>query len=333
MAISAVDADEDEALDIEGEPSAEDLAALYAMVTPSAHDDMKPEAKKARPVATAAPAPAPVTGSAAPAAAPNVWKRLFLAGAGIVAVVAILVGANAVVNGTPAASPAASQAAVDPNQPPAVDEAKVAGLMERIAADPKDIEALLDLGNEYYNGMQFDTAATFFDRVLGVDPKHIQGLLARGAVYFNLNDLANAESTWKKVVAIDPENVEAHYDLGFLYLNQPTPDWDGVKAEWTRVVELDPESDLAKTVQAHLDSLVMAVHDAGRIARARGIPPRPPRRPPPRRHRRRRAPSRDRPRQHPRHRPRLRRRCRVVRVPVLPAAGPGLHELHGRRDR
>ena len=40
------------------EPSVEDLAALYAMVTPSAHDDMKPQSRPARPAATPVPAPA-----------------------------------------------------------------------------------------------------------------------------------------------------------------------------------------------------------------------------------------------------------------------------------
>ena len=258
-------ADEADELDIEGEPSVEDLAALYAMVTPSAHDDMKPQSRPARPAATPVPAPARAAAMApalqvAPAPAEStIWKKLFLGGLTAVLAVGLFVGINFVVNGSAVkADPNASQVAQAPASAPVVDEAKVAGLMAKIQANPEDIESLLALGNEFYNGGQFDVAATWFDKVTAIDPKNVQALLARGAVFFNLNDLANAESTWKKVVVIDPKNTEVHYDLGFLYLNQPTPNWTGVQAEWNKVIELDPGSDLAKTVQSHLDSLVMA---------------------------------------------------------------------------
>ena len=258
-------ADEADELDIEGEPSVEDLAALYAMVTPSAHDDMKPQSRPARPAATPVPAPARAAAMApalqvAPAPAEStIWKKLFLGGLTAVLAVGLFVGINFVVNGSAVkADPNASQVAQAPASAPVVDEAKVAGLMAKIQANPEDVESLLALGNEFYNGGQFDVAATWFDKVTAIDPKNVQALLARGAVSFNLNDLANAESTWKKVVVIDPKNTEVHYDLGFLYLNQPTPNWTGVQAEWNKVIELDPGSDLAKTVQSHLDSLVMA---------------------------------------------------------------------------
>ncbi|MCJ7710024.1 MAG: tetratricopeptide repeat protein, partial [Chloroflexi bacterium] len=60
------------------------------------------------------------------------------------------------------------------------------------------------------------------------------------------------------VVVIDPKNAEAHYDLGFLYLNQVPPDWAAVQREWNTVIELDPTSPLAQTVQSHLDSLAQS---------------------------------------------------------------------------
>ena len=75
---------------------------------------------------------------------------------------------------------------------------------------------------------------------------------------FNLGDLAAAETTWKQVVGLDPKNVEAHYDLGFLYLNQTPADMARVQSEWTQVVELGPGTQLAQTVQSHLDSFAAA---------------------------------------------------------------------------
>ena len=249
--VISAEADERE---IEGEPSVEDLAALYAMVTPSAHDDMKPDAKLPKPApAPAAPRPAI---SETSSAGPNIWKRITLGGIAIIAIFAVGFGANAIVNGSPSTgTPAATQVAQASSGAPVVDEAKVADLMARFQADPKDTATLLALADEFYAGGVFETSATWLDKLLVIEPENIQGLLARGAVYFNLNDLANAEATWKKVAVLEPDNVEVHYDLGFLYLNRPEPDWAGVKAEWGRVVELDPGSKLAQTVQAHLDQL------------------------------------------------------------------------------
>ena len=249
--------------EIEGDPSAEDLAALYAMVTPSAHEDMKPKGKAATPIAQPAPAPRQTKSSARaaaaatpPASAPaNVWKGLFLGVVGIGLVGGLLFGINALVNNLPGGTPAASQVAQASSGAPAVDEAKVADLMSAYQADPTDQETLLALADEFYAGGLYDQAATWLDKLLAISPEHIQGLLARGAVYFNLNDIANAEAAWNKVATLEPDNVEVHYDLGFLYLNQAVPDWAGVQAEWTKVIELDPSSSLAQTVRSHLDSL------------------------------------------------------------------------------
>jgi cytochrome c-type biogenesis protein CcmH/NrfG len=266
-------------MDVDGETDVEALAALYASVTPSAHEDMAPakgtrptkqerrEARRQMSVAAAAP-----SGSASKAE-PNIWKRIVLGGAAVLAIAAVALGANAIVNPTPSSGgPAASQVAEATSGAPAIDEAKVADLMAKLQANPKDVVTLMALADEFYAGGQFETSATWLDKVLAIEPENVQGLLARGAVFFNLNDMANAEKTWKQAAAIDPKNVEAHYDLGFLYLNSATPDWAGVQAEWNKVIELDPGSDLAKTVQAHLDQLAASSMIPGASAGASSAP-------------------------------------------------------------
>jgi len=263
---------------VPGEPDVDDLALLYASVTPSAHPDMLPDAKPktappkaAAPRAATPPVAAPIrhrktarhAAAAAPVAAPpaaNPWKRLVLAGVAVVAIVGVGFGGMQVVGAIGGGSPtpaAVAQAPQASQGPPAVDAAKVGALMEKLAADPKDTVTLLALADEYYAGQQFEQAGDFLDKLLAIEPENVQALLARGAVSFNLARLDEAETTWTKVVEIDPKNVEAHYDLGFLYLNSATPDWAGVQREWNMVIELDPTSNLAKTVQSHLDSLVM----------------------------------------------------------------------------
>jgi cytochrome c-type biogenesis protein CcmH/NrfG len=270
--VAATEADADASADVD----TDDLDALYASVTPSAHRDMLPGAAKVQPAKPVA-ATAAATGSrrrvhktqtraAAPVAPPassGPWKSIAIAVTGVLAIVLVVgvvipfVGnlGGSTANG---ANPSANTAAQASPTAPAVDLAKIAALMATLQAKPNDPATLLALGDEYYAGQQFDQAATFYDKLLAVDAKNIKGLLARGAVYFNANDLTNAAKLWNQVVAIEPNNQEVHYDLGFLAMNQASPDWASVQAEWTKVVKIDATTSLAKLVQQHLDSLVQA---------------------------------------------------------------------------
>ena len=89
-------------------------------------------------------------------------------------------------------------------------------------------------------------------------PDNTRALLALGASRFNLNDLDEAERLWLKVTVLEPDGTEACYDLGFLALNQEVPDYAGVERYWRKVIALDPGSQLATTVQGHLDDLAAA---------------------------------------------------------------------------
>jgi cytochrome c-type biogenesis protein CcmH/NrfG len=189
--------------------------------------------------------------------------RLGLVAAGLVGVAVLVIavynfgGGSSVpgMNGTPAPEASAVAGA-------GVDQAQVGALMEKLQANPNDTTTLLDLANLYYQGQDFATAGTFFDKVITIDPKNIDALLGRGATAYNVGDRTIAEKDWNAVLAIDPKNVDAHYYLGFMYLDSATPDMAKVKAEWQKVIDIDPTSDVAKTVKQHLDSLASAAPGA-----------------------------------------------------------------------
>lgn len=184
------------------------------------------------------------------------WQSRKLAVAVAVAVVAVVsYGVYAMgnkpsvpgISGKPSNAPSASATAVD--------STKVAALMKAISANPKDVTSLQSLGDLYFQAGDYKTAAGWEQKILDVSPKNITALLALGASQFNLGDTVAAEKNWQQVVTINPRQVEAHYDLGFLYLSKEPPDMAKVRAEWNKVVEIDPNSDVAKSVKQHLQSL------------------------------------------------------------------------------
>ncbi len=250
-----------------------DFQALYASVTPSAHPDMLVGAVKVKPAPAAVPvavagtrknvrkgqyrmAPAP---AAAPPASAGPWKWAAILASGVLMLVIVFAFVVPFVfnlgSGTTSGTANTAQASASATT---VDMQQVAQLMTRLQANPGDIATLQALGDAYYKGGDYTQAGQFYDKLLAIDPKNVTGLLARGACYWNTIDLPNAEKAWKLVVSIDPKNQEAHYDLGFLYMNQPSPNWTGVQAQWNQVIAIDSTTALAQTVQQHLTSLVAA---------------------------------------------------------------------------
>jgi cytochrome c-type biogenesis protein CcmH/NrfG len=235
--------------------SDDEIDALLAEVDPTARREVVgTAADRAASMAAAprTPRPSRLLGLFASPA----FRNLAIVGATIAAIgIVAVVGFNA--GGTSASSigagvtPAPSAAA----SAPVLDQAAVAALMGKIQANPKDADSLMALGDEYYKTGDFATAGDWFAKVTAIEPTNVRGFLALGATAFNQGDAATAETAWKQAVTIDEKNVEAHYDLGFLYLNRQPADMVGVQREWTRVVELAPDSDIAKTVKAHLDAL------------------------------------------------------------------------------
>lgn len=181
-------------------------------------------------------------------------RRLAIIAIGIVGVVAIAIAGFNMGGGTrlPGVTGTPDPAAI---ASPAIDTARVAELMQRISADPRDVESLQSLADIYYIANDFETAGGFLETILTVDPEDLTARLALGAALFNLGKPDEAEAHWRQVLTVDPDNLEALYDLGFMYLSRTPADVESARREWTRVIEIAPDSDVAKSIEQHLASL------------------------------------------------------------------------------
>lgn len=125
--------------------------------------------------------------------------------------------------GQPSKEPAATPPATMGQETPSASEsaARIAELEQAVAAAPTDVDARLELG----------------------------------VLYFNLADVEGAKKQWLAVTELAPENITAWYNLGFAYLSSTPADMEAAQAAWQRVIDLDPDSDLASTVSMHLSGL------------------------------------------------------------------------------
>lgn len=204
-------------------------------------------------------APATLIASAAPAAAKPRRAKIFGAiGAVLVVGVGFLVFQMDKTSDVPGitGAPTGQQTSAQSGDVTAVpvDQAKVAALTTKSSANPKDTTSLLALGDIYFAAADYKNASAFEQRVLVVDPKNKVALLAVGAAQFNLGNSAEAKKQWLIAAGLYPKSAEVHYDLGFLYFSQTPPDQANMTAEWNKVIAIDPNSAIAKTVATHLKS-------------------------------------------------------------------------------
>ncbi len=95
------------------------------------------------------------------------------------------------------------------------------------------------------------------------NPDDIDAQLELGVLYFNQGQVTLAAEHWEAATELDPENITAWYNLGFARLSQDPADMQGAQQAWQKVVDIDPDSELAQTVVMHLDNVGGAGQESG----------------------------------------------------------------------
>jgi cytochrome c-type biogenesis protein CcmH/NrfG len=218
---------------------------IYSLLT-GPESQLAPPVRAAAPAAVVAPAPAPAGSST---------NRVLIGIIAVLATVGVVFGVYWMGRPTvpDVTSAASASSAAAPSAAPTVDQAQLAALTAKVKADPKDVASLQKITDLYFTANDWTNAKAAAQKVLAVDPKNEQGLISLGAASYNGGDNASAEQAWKAGIKAHPNNAEMHYDLGFLYMT--TGRNAQMKTEWAKVVEIDPKSDLAKTVQSQVGSV------------------------------------------------------------------------------
>jgi len=224
----------------------------------------KPEPAPAETPAAAGPEPLSTTpsrlSSSPPSSLPSSlpWRSLAIGAiGGLVVLVVVLVTwfglFGSVGDGNEVTPPTADENGLIP-----LDTARVAELMKSAQADPTNPETLFELGETFFQAGEWQSSLDWFTKLIEVEPTNVHALTDIGTSQYNLGSTEDAKATWLKVNEIAPDDPQIHYNLGFLYANAEPQDLEAAKSEWSLVLKLAPGSDLAQTVQVHMDGLAAA---------------------------------------------------------------------------
>lgn len=123
-----------------------------------------------------------------------------------------------------------------------------------LETNPKDINALIGLGNLYFDYQQFQLAANMYERSLKIDPANTYVRTDLGVAYFNLGLTDTAIQEFQTVLKDDPKHVTAHYNLGIV-LWKGKQDLEGAKKEFQKCIELAPKDRLAQTAAQNIQQI------------------------------------------------------------------------------
>ncbi len=77
--------------------------------------------------------------------------------------------------------------------------------LERLVkADPKNVDGRLELGRLLYESNDVQGSMRETAKILEINPKQVDALYNLGAIYANLNNAATARTYWTRAVASDP---------------------------------------------------------------------------------------------------------------------------------
>jgi len=110
---------------------------------------------------------------------------------------------------------------------------------KRLDKNPKDLEALVFLGNANYDIQRFDKAAEYYERAVVLDAKNLHVRTDLATSYRNTGKVDQAVKELKQVLAIEPKHENALYNLGVILLNDKK-DVKGALKAWDTLVSKGP---------------------------------------------------------------------------------------------
>lgn len=86
-----------------------------------------------------------------------------------------------------------------------------------VTADPKFVEARINVGLVTLGFRKYDVAKEMFSKAIELSPKNYDAYIGLGIALRGLKDLEGAEAQYKKARDIDPKRGDAYYNLAVLY--------------------------------------------------------------------------------------------------------------------
>lgn len=126
-----------------------------------------------------------------------------------------------------------------PEQQKAMVDRAAAPLLEAVNKNPNDFEAVVSLGNVYYDGNQYPEAIRYYQRGLEIDSNNADVRTDLGTAYWYMGDADRALVEFRKSLKIRPDHPGTLFNMGIV-------EWQGkmdpaaAVAAWQQLLKGNP---------------------------------------------------------------------------------------------
>jgi len=119
-------------------------------------------------------------------------------------------------------------------------DAQAAPLFAKLRSNPNDSDAVIAVGNLYYDAQQYPIAVDYYRRALQARPSDSSVRTDMATAYWYLGNVDQAIAEFNKALAYAPTNPNTLFNLGLVKW-QAKHDGAGAIADWQKLLNANPE--------------------------------------------------------------------------------------------
>jgi cytochrome c-type biogenesis protein CcmH/NrfG len=129
---------------------------------------------------------------------------------------------------------------------------RIAQAEKIVAQDPKNLNAWISLGNDYFDTEQAQKSIDAYGHALDIDPNNPNVLTDQGVMFRKVGWYDKALTNFEKAGKIDPNHLQSLFNTGIVYvvdLKQP----EKAIPYWSRYLKMDPTSPTALQIKGMME--------------------------------------------------------------------------------
>jgi cytochrome c-type biogenesis protein CcmH/NrfG len=129
---------------------------------------------------------------------------------------------------------------------------RIAQAEKIVAQDPKNLNAWISLGNDYFDTEQAQKSINAYGKALEIDPNNPNILTDQGVMFKKVGWYDKALANFEKAAKLDPNHLQSLYNAGIVYavdLKQP----EKALPYWSRYLKIDSNSPTAVQIKGLME--------------------------------------------------------------------------------
>jgi tetratricopeptide (TPR) repeat protein len=151
----------------------------------------------------------------------------------------------------PAATQQSAGVQAESNQVQAAFKQSVGPLLEAVNRSPADYDALVKLGDLYYDGQQFPSAIPYYERALAIHPENPDVRTDLGTAYWYTGNADRALSEMETSLKYKPGHPQTLFNMGWVKW-QGKADAKGAIEAWQKLLKTNPDYPQKQQVEQNI---------------------------------------------------------------------------------